>query len=168
MIIYHPASDINHCAFRFIILLSDIKEHEINWETLQILDFYYVFPHLLADIRLPRNSIATKNMLKKIPEPYESLQNPRRLMFNLKVLHNEAARALVAKGIIDKDSYLRNIIKLYGERVSEPLNNKIVKNEKRKTQWYQLLVEVLAQYPINGKDGLKDRTQLLEFRYDTN
>ena len=168
MIIYHPAGDINHCAFRFITLLSDIKEHEINWETMQILDFYYVFPHLLSDIRLPRNSIATKKMLKKIPEPYESLQNPRRLMFNLKALHNEAARALVAKGIIDKDSYLRNIIRLYAERVPETLNNQIVKNEKRKTQWYQLLVEVLAKYPIKGKDGLKDRTQLLEFRYDTN
>jgi hypothetical protein len=168
MIIYHPAYDLNHCAFRFITLLFDIKEQEVNWETMQILDFYYVFPHLLAYIRLPRNSIATKQMLKKIPEPYESLPNSRQLMFGLKALHNEAARALIAKGIIDKDSYLRNIIRLYAERVPETLNNQIVKNEKRKTQWYQLLVEVLAKYQINGKDGLKDRTQLLEFRYDTN
>lgn len=168
MIIYHPAYDINHCAFRFITLLSDIKEHTINWETMQILDFYYVFPHLLADIRLPRNSIATKQMLKKIPEPYESLPNPRRLMYGLKALQNEAARALVAKGLIDKDSYLKNIISLYAERVPETLYEQIVKNEKRKTRWFQLLVEVLAKYPINGKDGLKHRTQLLEFRYDTN
>jgi len=168
MIIYHPAYDLNHCAFRFITLLTDIKEHEINWETMQILDFYYVFPHLLADIHLPRNSIATKQMLKTVPEPYESLPNPQRLMFGLKALHNEAARALVAKGLIDKDSYLKNIIRLYAKRVPETLNNQIVKNKKRKTRWYQLLVEVLAKYPINGKDGLKDRTQLMEFRYDTN
>ncbi len=168
MSIYHPAYDFNHCAFRFINLLSDIKEKEINWETMQILDFYYVFPHLLVDIRLPRNSIATKQMLKKIPEPYESLPNSRRLMFGLKALHNEAARALVSKGIIDKDSYLRNVIRLYAERVPENLNKQIAENENRKTQWYQLLVQVLAKCPINGKNGLKDRTQLLEFRYDTN
>lgn len=168
MIIYHPAYDLNHCAFRLITILSDIKEHEINWETMQLLDFYYVFPHLLADIRLPRNSIAARKMLEKVSAPYETLPNPRQLMFGLKALHNEAARALVAKGIIDKDSYLKNIIRLYAERVPETLNNQIVRNEKRKTLWYQLLVEVLAKCPINGKDGLKDRTQLLEFRYDSN
>jgi len=168
MIIYHPAYDLNHCAFRFITLLSDIKEHEINWESMQILDFYYVFPHLLADIRLPRNSIATIKRMEQIPKPYEALPNPRRLMFDLKSLQNEAARSLIAKGLIDKNLYLKNIIRLYAERVPETLNNQIVNNEKRKTLWYQLLVGVLAQYPINGKDGLKDRTQLLEFRYDTN
>ena len=168
MIIYHPAYDFNHCVFRLINLLSDIKEKEINWETLQILDFFYVFPHLLVDIRLPRNSIATTQMLNRIPEPYESLPNPRRLMFGLKALQNEAARALVSKGIIDKDSYLKNIIRLYTERVPETLNNQILKNGNRKTLWYRLLVQALAKCPLNGKNGLKDRTQLMEFRYDTN
>ena len=169
MIIYHPAYDFNHCAFRFITLLSAIKEHKINWETMQILDFYYVFPHLLADIRLPRNPIATKQKLKKIiPETYESLPNPRQQMFELKALQNETARALVAKGLIDKNLYLKNIIKLHAERVPETLHEQIIKNEKRETEWFQLLVEVLAKYPINGKNGLKHRTQLLEFRYDTN
>ena len=168
MIIYHPAYDLNHCVFRFITLLYSIKDHAINWEAMQILDFYYVFPNLLADIRLPRNSIATRQMLKKIPVTYESLSNPRRLMFGLKALQNEAARALVAKGLIDKDSYLKNIIRLHAKRVPETLCEQIIKDEKRNTQWFQLLVEVLAKYPINGKDGLKHRTQLLEFRYDKN
>jgi ABC-3C biological conflict system middle component len=168
MIIYHPAYDLNHCAFRFITLLSDIDEHQMEWETMQLLDFYYVFPHLLSDIRLPQNPVATKRTLKNIPIPYESLPNPQRLMFGLKALHNEAARALVAKGIVDKDSFLKNIIRLYAEKVPETLIDQINKNEKRNTLWYKLLVKVLAKYPINGKNGLKDRTQLMEFRYDTN
>lgn len=168
MIIYHPAYDLNHCVFRFITLLSDIDEHQIEWETMQILDFYYVFPHLLSDIRLPRNPIATKRTLINIPIPYETFPNPRRLMFSLKALHQEAARALVAKGILDKDLYFKSIVRLYSERVPEALNDQINKNEKRNTVWYQLIVKVLANYPVNGKDGLKDRTQLMEFRYDTN
>jgi hypothetical protein len=168
MIIYHPACDLNHCAFRFITLLSDIDEHQIEWETMQIIDFYYVFPHLLSDIRLPQNPIATKQTLKNISQPYESLPNSRRLMFGLEALQNEAARALVSKGIIYKDLYLRSIIRLHAERVPETLNDQIKKNEKRNSQWYQLIVKVLAKYPINGKNGLKDRSQLMEFRYDTN
>jgi hypothetical protein len=168
MIIYHPAYDLNHCAFRFITLLSDIDGNQTEWDTMQILDFYYVFPHLLADIRLPRNPIATKKILKSIPNPYETLPNPRRLMFELRALHQEAARALVAKGILDKDLFLKNIIRLYSERVPEALNVQINNNEKRNTFWYQLIVKFMATYPINGKNGLKDRTQLMEYRYDTN
>ena len=168
MIIYHPAYDLNHCVFRLISLLFAIKEHTINWDTLQILDFYYVFPNLLADIRLPRNAIATKKTLKNLPKPYESLQNPKRLMFSLKTIQNAAARALIAKGLIDKKFYLKNTIRLYTKRVPETLYEHIAKNYKIETLWFQLLVKVLAEYPINGKDGLKDRTRLLEFHYDTN
>jgi hypothetical protein len=168
MIIYHPAYDLNHCAFRFITLLSDIDGNQTKWETMQILDFYYVFPHLLYDIRLPRNPIATKKTLKFIPNPYETLPNPRRLMFELRALHQEAARALVAKGILDKNLFLKNIIRLYSERIPEALRLQINNNENRNTIWYQLIVKCLAMHPINGKNGLKDRTQLMEYRYDTN
>ncbi len=168
MIIYHPTYDLNHCAFRFVTLLSSIKEHSTNRATMQILDFYYLFPHLLADIRLPRNPVATKQTLRKTPKIYESLPDPRRLMFSLKAIQNETARALIAKGLIDRNSYLKNIIKLYIERVPEILRDQIAENEKRKTLWFQFLVEVLVDHPISGKDGLKHRTQLLEFRYDAN
>lgn len=166
MIIYHPAYDINHCAFRFINLLFDIKHNQLEWEKLQILDFYYVFPHLLADIRLPRNQVATKGSLKSISASYESLPNPRRLMFGLKALHNETARALVAKGIFAKELYLKNIIKLSIQKIPGNLICRIEENMKRNTHWYKVLVSVLAEYELNGKDGLKDRTQLMEFRYD--
>ncbi len=166
MIIYHPAYDINHCIFRFACLLSDTDQNWLDWETLQILDFYYVFPHLLAEIRLPNNLVATKQSLRKIPKPYECLPNPQRLMFGLKTLHNETARALVAKGMFDKGLYLKSIIKLDIKTISEPLAHQIEKNEKRNTQWYQLLVRVFATFPLNGKNGLKSRTQLMEFRYD--
>jgi len=168
MIIYHPAYDLNHCAYRFITLLSDIDGNNTEWDTLQLLDFYYVFPHFLAEMRLPKNPIATRNQLNKISGPYETLPNPKRLIFELSTLHKEAARALVAKGILDKDLFLKNIITLYTEKVPESLKLHMSKDEKRNTFWYHLLVKVLAKYPINGKNGLKDRTQLMEYRYDTN
>ena len=166
MIIYHPASDINHCAFRFINILSDVENNQLDWQTLQILDFYYVFPHFLADIRLPRNPITTKSKLKNIPAAYEALPNPRRLMFGLKALHNETARALVAKGLLEKEPFLKNTIKLDTSKIPPALNGRVEVNTKRNTTWYKLLVQVLAHHPLNGKDGLKDRTQLMEFRYD--
>ncbi len=166
MIIYHPARDINHCAFRFINLLFDIEPNQLEWEKLQILDFYYVFPHLLGNIRLPRNSIATKKNLQNIPHTYESLPNPRRLMFSLRALHNETARALVAKGIFEKELYLKNIITLDTLKIPFNLLRRIEKNPKRNTQWYKLLIESLAEYPLDGKNGLKNRTNLMEFRYD--
>jgi hypothetical protein len=56
---------------------------------------------------------------------------------------------------------------LHPDKVPEVLKDKIYENLKRDTQWYQLIVKVLAKHPVNGKNGLKDRTQLMEFRYDT-
>ncbi len=165
MIIYHPAYDINHCAFRFINLLSDIETHQLEWEKLQILDFYYVFPHFLMNISLPRNQVATKQSLN-ISVPYESLPDSRRLMFGLKALHNETARAMIAKGLFDKDLYLKNIIKLDINKIPEKLIFKINNNEKRKTQWYKLIVQVLGNCNLSGKNGLKNRTQLMEYNYD--
>lgn len=166
MIIYHPAYDINHCIFRFVCLLSDTEQNQLDWKTLQILDFYYVFPHLLAEIRMPYNPVVTKQALRSIPKPYESLPNPKRLMFGLKALHNETARALVAKGMFDKGLYLKNIIKLDIDKIPESLACQIGKNEKRNTNWYKLLTHVFTTYPLKGKNGLKSRTQLMESRYD--
>ncbi len=167
MIIYHPANDINHCAFRLVTLLSDIPGNMTAFERLKILDFYYLFPHFLVDVKLPRNPIISKQALKKIERPYESLPSPRRLMFQLKSFHSSATRSLVAKGIIDKEHYLRSIIKLDTNRIPNTLLTKIREDQKRVTQWYKLLTEFFISYPLDGKDGLKGRTQLVEYRYDT-
>ena len=166
MIVYHPAYDINHCAFRFISLLSDVENYEMNWDSLKILDFYYVFPHLLEQVRLPKNLIANKNTLSRIPLSYETLPNPQRLMFGLSALHNEAARALIARRLIDKDLFLKNIVKLDIYHLPASLAEVIISSQQRKTVWYSLLVNVLAQYPTEGNNGLKSRTNLMEYRYD--
>ena len=166
MIVYHPAYDINHCAFRFISILRDVEGNEINWQTLRILDFYFVFPHLLANVRLPQNIFAGKKALSNIPIPYEALPNPKRLMFELTALHNEVARALIARRLVDKELFLKNVIKLNINHVPTTLVDVLAECPQRKTIWYNLLVNVLALYPVEGKDGLKHRTNLMEYRYD--
>ncbi|MBF0408966.1 MAG: hypothetical protein HQM10_16585 [Candidatus Riflebacteria bacterium] len=166
MITYHPARDVNHCAFRLISLLRDIEQNKTDWERLKLLDFYFLFPHFLVDITLPRNPILTKKELQKIEKPYEAITNPRKMLFELRALHNAAIRGLVAKGIINKELFLKNIIKLEIGKLPEKLIGRIEENEKRATQWYRLIVNFLSKFPFNGKDGLKERSGLLEFRYD--
>lgn len=166
MIIYNPAYDINHCAFRLISLLLDVKDNQLEWDKLKILDFYYLFPHFMHDKQLPRNKVASKAVLKKMSKPYETLPEPKRLFFSLKNIHNETVHALVGKQIFDKDSFTKNLIQLGKERVPDLLIRQIEQSQRRKTNWYRLITEVLSKQPLKGKTGLKARTNLMEFRYD--
>jgi hypothetical protein len=36
----------------------------------------------------------------------------------------------------------------------------------RKTEWYQALVNIISNIPLKGSGGLKDRSGLMEYRYD--
>lgn len=167
MIVYHPAYDINHCAFRFILILNDVENKQLVFEALEIIDFFFVFPHLISEIKIPRNKILNKNTLSELPKPYENLNSTKRLMFNLKNLHKEVIYSLIAKGIIDKDLYLNRLISLDFDKVPEIIKEEIYNCEERKTLWYKFLIDILSKYPVDGIDGLKHRTNLMEYRYDT-
>ena len=41
MIVYHAAFDLYNCMFRILLILSHIKEEEVEMEKLLIWDFLY-------------------------------------------------------------------------------------------------------------------------------
>jgi len=47
MIIYHPAYDVNHCSYRILNILYAAKDNKVHCDMLKIVNFYYVYPHLL-------------------------------------------------------------------------------------------------------------------------
>ena len=52
MLIYNPAYDIYHTMYRILLLSSRIV-NSIEIDKLKILDFYYVYPTELLDIKKP-------------------------------------------------------------------------------------------------------------------
>ncbi|MDX2353240.1 ABC-three component system middle component 5 [Stutzerimonas xanthomarina] len=52
MLMYHPAFDANHCLYRIVSILRATDDQQISWPLLRMLDFYYLFPGQLKNIKL--------------------------------------------------------------------------------------------------------------------
>jgi hypothetical protein len=166
VLVYHPMYDPYHCALRLASILADCALPEIEWERLRLLDFYVTFPHLLTSIRLPQELRSKKRALRSVPIPYESLPTPKRLFFQLGIIQDIAAKLLAAGGILDRGAFLNGRILL--PKADLPLTFRELMNSLRfrSSDWYALVTEELSRIALYGRNGLKERSGLMEFRHD--
>ena len=167
MLIYHPAQDVNHCVYRTLLLLEHTVHNDIEIDLYRLLDFYILFPHLLKQITpLPAELRTYKKFLMWIPEPYETMRNTKRIIHELEPLQTAALQNLLAKQLIDLESFKSKKIR----RTEEPLPDKLLASIKSSKsadeEWFRLIINELPTINFGGKKGLKKRTGLMEFRYD--
>lgn len=166
MLVYHPAFDIYNCVFRILQLLQHMNQKEVEVDRIRIWDFYLTFPNETRNIRFP-NSL---NDLKKIfykypPNPYEDLIDPKRIIDRMKSYQLSALKCLASYGLIDSVLLTKNIIKRTEKPIPEELNIKVLELTIEKSNVIKLIVG-FWELPLYGKMGLKDRTGLIEFKYD--
>lgn len=167
MLIYHPMQDANHCVFRTLLLLEHSIHKEIDIELYRLLDFYILFPYLLKQISpLPMELRAYKRLITKIPEPFESMLNTKRIIYELESLQTVALHSLLAKKFIDIDSFKLRKIKRTDEVLPKSILVAINEAESAREEWFRVVVNELPMVQFHGKKGLKMRTGLMEFRYD--
>lgn len=165
---YHPVHDANHCVFRALLILEHTVHESIDLELYQLLDFYILFPHLLKLISpLPAELRDYKRLLSKIPDPYESMRNTKRIMYELESIQTVAIHNLLAKQLIDFDSFKSKQLRRTSESIPKNLNTAIQSSEQVGDEWFRMVVNELPMINFGGKNGLKKRTGLMEFRYDT-
>lgn len=165
MLTYHPKNDIYHCIYRIISIIKISQGQPIEIEKLKLLDFYFLFPHLAREVTIPRDNAYAyiKKEARQIPLPYETLPDKRRLYSELGMFQNRAIDILQSKKIIKEES--NSLIEDENFRSKEILtlskNNKFIENN-----FYKNLVNCFQEIPLLGENGLKKRTNLLEYRYD--
>lgn len=166
MLTYHPIHDPSHCIFRMLCLSHDIKDMNLSVDLARILDFYIVFPHTLKSLSLPRELLESKKVFKAIKEPYENLPTSSRLMFELSSIQDQAIKSLMAKGILEQSMLSSGYISTRNSMLPKELTSLIENSSFRQAEWYKALVNVVSKIPLKGIRGLKDRSGLLEYRYD--
>lgn len=165
---YHPAQDANHCVFRTLLLLEHTVHEVIDLELYRLLDFYILFPHLLKNIKpLPAELRAYKRVLVTIPDPFESMRNTKRIMHELESLQAVALHNLLAKQLIDINSFKSNQLRRTNEPLPPELAAAIESSVLAQKEWFRMVVNELPMLNFGGKNGLKKRAGLMEFRYDT-
>ncbi|ELA8881897.1 ABC-three component system middle component 5, partial [Acinetobacter baumannii] len=117
----------------------------------------------LSATRVPNEYKRLKSELKKIDDTYRPCSNPFFMAKKMGGIQEQVLNKLVSNRILNFDSksnsYSRgeNFSKFLIEGNLSPLLNK---------ETERVFLEYLTTYPLKGKDGIKHRTLLMEYRYD--
>ena len=166
MLIYHPAFDIYNCVFRILQLLSHMKQDEVEVDRLRIWDFYLTFPNEARNISYPATLSELKSIFKKkAPNPYEDLIDAKRIIERMKSYQLSAMKSIASYGLIDSTLLAKNIVRRTNKDIPTELSKKFNELTIEKQNVIKLIVG-FWELPLYGKYGLKDRTGLIEFKYD--
>lgn len=164
MLIYHPAYDAYHCAFRILALSEHIKELELD--KARILDFYLLFPASIAQIRLPNTLKGIRKTAQSLASVYHDPISPQVTFRDMQQIQETAVRCIAASGLIDVDSLEAG--RLLRTETPTPVDLKAKTSEflLQREPISNFVLRQLAEIPLRGEDGLKHRTELMEYRYD--
>jgi len=167
MLIYHPAFDASHCAYRILKIFNvNTKITRFEEDRIKLIDFYMVFPKQIKSIRFPRSFKLgkLKNILNSIDDTYRPCKSPYLIFQKMNIIQEKVLKNLILNEYLEFSSIDNTYFK--GKKfeilsLSEPLFDNFIPLEIEKE-----ILNFLISFEIDGKDGLKDRTKLMEFRYD--
>ncbi len=165
MLIYNPIYDIYHGVFRILRILETLEANPYQIKFMRIADFYFLFPHLFSEIRLPRKYLKLKRQMVTYKNNYNEVPNHRGLLRELLKCQLIAMKSVAGAGLIDKEKFQKGVVirtsKILPENLIEVINQ-----DKEKRSYINDVMLALSEITLQGPDGLKARTKLLEFRYD--
>ena len=166
MLTYNQYYDTYHCIFRMLSVLALLTEKQIEFPRLRILDFYFSFPRLVADIQFPRvkGISEIKKNAKSFPVPYEIMPDQRRLFSEVGDFQIQAVHILKAKRIIKENE--SGIIELDEQFFNDKIADLMDSSRFLENEFFEHLVKMIEAIPLLGEKGLKRRTGLMEHRYD--
>jgi len=138
----------------------------MQWDMLRLLDFYYLFPHLLKDVSLPTKLRSQKRYFANFSNKYNRVPAPRLFLRQIEGLQEIAIRSLASKGFIKADELERGLVVRTDRELPSELtvaNNDELPDDQKLLDFVAI---GLGGVPLAGENGLKARTGLLEHRYD--
>ena len=171
MIIYHQAFDLYHTVYRMLQLLTYFNRNEsVEMDRLRIWDFYLLFPDKMNTIKLKQNENDIRKIIKSFVKtkdnPYEKLMDNRKMFEKIKPYQLTALKSLASYGIIDKNFMNTNHVTIISNKLIENYSLKFEPLTNQEQNAIHLLTSHFYQIPMFGADGLKERTNLLESKYD--
>lgn len=164
MLIYHPGFDAYHCVFRMLAVCETIGDLEI--EKARLLDFYLLYPALVAKIKLPRPLRPIARDAMAIANVYHDPSSPTTMFRDMRHIQEAALRCIAAAGLIDVRRYENGFVTRTGAEIPEAIRGKIEQFIETRQPISEFVLKELAVIPLGGTDGLKHRSQLMDHKYD--
>lgn len=164
MLIYHPSYDAYHCIFRMLAIAESIPQIEID--KARLLDFYLLFPSAIASIRLPASLKDARRLAKSLANVYHDPVNLATTFREMRHIQVASLKCIGASGLIDRELFEAGFISRSDVKMPTKLHHKVGEFVTSRQPIADIILQGLAEIPLRGEDGLKHRTELMEYKYD--
>lgn len=165
MLLYHPAFDTYHSAFRLLLLLWHLDERSTPFARLRILDFYLLFPAELGDVIFPRELLSEKTRWKNLKSRYNQINDPRRIFDELASYQASGMQMLLSTGLAQQEER-GDSVSIDRNAIPSRLVRELESASQARNELLHLLTGPFRGIELYGRTGLKARTGLFEYRYD--
>lgn len=169
-LVYQPAFDPHNTAFRLLRLRNGVAfTNPIPFEGIRILDFFLLFPFLIGDVKLKQKDRKFRALAKNYNylRPYARMPESSQLLERMRPFQLAAAKRLAGSEFLDADSWKEGVFATTDVALPPQLKEAVSNANAEQSDLLDMLSEFANGYPLSGPDGLKARSGLLEFRYDT-
>ena len=164
MLIYHPAFDAYHCIFRMLFIADALAN--LEFAKLRILDFYLCFPAEIASVQLPQEHIEYKKIARAAKNIYRGPVSGFRTFRDMEAIQIVACRMLAISGLIDTERLEHGNIVRTPSELPPTLSDASRGIWRENSELVKYIIYKMSQIPLTGDGGLKQRTGLMEYRYD--
>lgn len=164
MLIYHPAFDAYHCVFRMLKVTELTRRLELS--KLRILDFYLCFPAEIAAIQLPKEHVEVKKIARGLKNEYRGPVSTTRTFREMEPIQLASARLLAASRLLDAELLSSGIVQRSEVVVPPALKDSLDRQNESGDAVSTYILTKMSEIPLAGLNGLKQRTGLMEYRYD--
>ncbi|OWQ95859.1 hypothetical protein CDQ92_13940 [Sphingopyxis bauzanensis] len=167
---YNEAFDAYHAVFRFLRLhLACDMGTKLPFDTLRILDFYLLFPFRLQAMKFFADDMGWRKISKRYEDcaPYGEMPEDSTVFARMEPFQRAAAASLVHSGYLSAEAWDASEVQFTLEMLPPGFAERCSVVNTQMTDIIEILCQIKSRYPLGGRDGLKDRTGLLEYRYDS-
>lgn len=171
MILYNNAFDLYHSIFRMLHLLSKVNPNQkIETDKIRIWDYYLLFPNEIYKIKPLKNERDFRAILKLLNvsknNPYQQIYDERKTLEKIKPYQLSALTCLASYNIIDKDSLLENFVKINSQELLKTYSDSVGELSPRERNIITIVTSNFYDISLIGERGLKNRSNLMESKYD--
>lgn len=167
---FNPLKDLYYGMFRMAHIASRLEEGEsMEIDRARIWDFYLLYPDKVHKIKIKRDEKdmqTLRSRLKKENNPYENSGNIRKMFDWLQPFQLDALKALVALGILSREQFEAGKVAVQSREALDEFIAKAGNLPARENNTLSFMSLFSRHMPMTGVDGLKDRTRLMETKYD--
>ncbi len=165
---FEPAFDPFHTAFRVLRQLEFRNDETVAINRMKILDVYMAEPVRCTEIRLAGPLRRAARLAAACQLPQYGRRPTTNALFNRMIpIQDAAIQTLVSRCFLDGDAYSQGQALRTELPLSDALVTRITNVNIAQKALMTFLCRDLDAVPTDGTKGLKDRTGLSEYRYDS-